>query len=78
MALIPIFEIGNIVTYKSVDKNVNNDSQRYYRIEHAGHKSKSGLPVRLYSTSGTVFLLFVQQTCQNIARMCSTHILLVH
>ena len=23
---------------------------------------------RLYSTSGTIFLFFVQQTCQNIAR----------
>ena len=33
----------------------------------------------LYSTSGTLFLLFVQQTCQNIARtikICS--ISLVH
>ena len=50
--------------------------QRYYRIDHAGHKFKSGQPVRLYSTSGTLFLLFVQQTCQNIARISS--ILLDH
>ena len=46
---------------------VNKNKQRYYRIEHAGHKSKSGQPVRWYSTSGTLFLLFVQQKCQNIA-----------
>ena len=52
------------------------NKQRYYRIEHAGHKSKSGQPVRMYSTSGTLFLLFVQQTCQNIAKISS--ISLVH
>ena len=51
--------------------NVNKNKQRYYRIEHAGHKSKSGQPIRLYSTSGTLFLLFVQQTCQNNARIRS-------
>ena len=42
--------------------------QRYYRIEHTDHKSKSGQPERPYSTSGTLFLLFVQQISQNIAR----------
>ena len=47
-----------------------------YRKEHAGHKLNSGQPVRLYSTSSTLFLLFVQQACQNIARICS--ISLVH
>ena len=50
--------------------------QRYYRIEHAGRKSKSGQPVRPYSTSGTLFPLFVQQTCQKIARISC--ILFVH
>ena len=44
--------------------NVNKNKQRYYRIEHACNKSKSGQPVRPYSTSGTLFLLFVKQTCQ--------------
>ena len=87
MALIPILEICNIVTYKSVDKekikiimmskrNVNKNNQTYYRIDHAGHKSKSGQPVRLYLTSGTLFLLFFHQTFQNIARISS--ISLVH
>ena len=38
-------------------------------MEHAGHKSKSGQPVRPYSTSSKLFLLFVQQTCQNIVSM---------
>ena len=37
--------------------NINKNNQRYYRIEHANHKSKSGRPVRPYSTSGTLFLL---------------------
>ena len=75
------------MTYKSVGKekikiimicvyNVNKNKQKNYRIEHAGHKSKLGQPVRPYSTSGTLFLLFVQQTCQNIARISS--ISLVH
>ena len=39
-------------------------------------QSQSGEPVRPSSTSGTFFLLFVQQTCQNIARISS--ISLVH
>ena len=56
--------------------NVNENKERYYRIEHAGHKSKSGQPVRPYSTSGTLIDLFFQQTCQNIARINS--ISLVH
>ena len=56
--------------------NVNKNKWRYYRIEHAGHKSKSGRPVRPYSTSGTLLLLFVKQTCHNIARISSTS--LVH
>ena len=43
--------------------------QLNYGIEHTGHKSKSGQPVRSYSTYGTLFLLFVEQTCQNIATM---------
>ena len=75
------------MTYKSVGKekikiimicvyNVNKNKQRNYRIEHSDHKSKLGQPVRPYSTSGTLFLLFVQQTCQNIARISS--ISLVH
>ena len=46
--------------------NVNKNNQRYYGIEHGGHQSKSGQPVRPYSTSGTLFLLFVQQTCQTL------------
>ena len=82
MALVPVFEIRFIVTYKSVDREkirnyydfcartMYKNQQRYYIIEHAGHKSKSG-QVRLYSTSGTLFLLFVQQTCQNVARISS-------
>ena len=50
-----------------------------YRIEHAGHKAKSGQPVRQYSTSGTLFLFFVPQTCQNIARTIEiSSISLVH
>ena len=48
--------------------NVNKNNQRYYRIEHADHKSKSGRPARLYSTSNTLLLLLVEQTCQKIAR----------
>ena len=56
--------------------NINKNKQRYYRIEHAGHKSKSGQPVMLYSTSGTLFLLFFQQACQSITRISS--ISLVH
>ena len=39
-------------------------------------KSKSGQPVRPYSISGTLFILFVQKTHQNIARISS--ISLVH
>ena len=88
MALIPIFKIWNIVTYNQLIRsqlrllwfvhthNVNKNKQRYYRIKHAGHKSKSGQPVRLYSISGTLLLLFFQQTCQNIAIISS--ISLVH
>ena len=67
MALIPIFEIRNIGTYKSVDKEKNTiimicvdaqckQKQRYYRIEHTSHRSKSVQPVRPYSTFGTLFL----------------------
>ena len=56
--------------------NVNKNKQRYYRIEHACNKSKSGQPVRPYSTSGTLFLFFVKQTCQKNARIRS--ISLVH
>ena len=61
------------MTYKSVDKKkikiimilcACTKQQRFYRIEHAGNNSISGQP---YSTSGTLLLLFVQQTCQNIA-----------
>ena len=75
--------------YKSVDKEEikiimicvhaqceQKTKQRYYRKEHAGHKSKSGRPVKPFSISGTLFLLFVQQTYQNIARISS--ISLVH
>ena len=81
MALIPIFEIVNIVTCNSVDKEkikiimicvhpqCKQNKQRYYRIEHAGHKSKFSWPVRPYSTSGTLFVLFFQQKCQNNARI---------
>ena len=43
---------------------VNKNNQRYFGIEHAGHKSKSGLPVHY-------FFCFVQQTCQTIARISS-------
>ena len=62
MALIPIFEIVNIVTCNSVDKEkikiimicvhpqCKQNKQSYYRIEHAGHKSKFSWPVRPYST----------------------------
>ena len=32
----------------------------------AGHKSKEGQPVRLYSTFGTLFLLFFQQAYQTL------------
>ena len=53
MTLIPIFEILNIVTYISVDKEkikiiktcvhahnyVNRNNKRYYEIEDAGQKS---------------------------------------
>ena len=59
-----------------VEEHSYNKKQRYYRREHAGHKSKLGQAVRPYSTCGTLFLLFVQQTCQHIARMSS--ISLVH
>ena len=51
--------------------NVNKNNQRYCGKEHAGHKSKSGQPVRPYSTCSTLFLLFVQQTYQNLTRICS-------
>ena len=44
---------------------VNKNNQTYNRIEHAGHKSKSRQQVKPYFTSCTLFLLFVQQTCQN-------------
>ena len=75
MAFIQII----IVAYKSVVKEKFKiiiicvhaqckQKQRYYGIEDAGHKSKSGRPVRLYSTSGTSFLLLFQQTYQNIAK----------
>ena len=56
----------------------NKNNQIYYEIKLAGHQSKSGQPGP-YSTSGTLFLLFVQQTCQNIARMVEiSSISLVH
>ena len=48
--------------------HINKDNQRYYEIEHAGHRSKPGCRVRPYSTSGTLVHLFVQHTCQNIPR----------
>ena len=49
------------------------------RIEHAGRKSKSGLPVKLYFTYDTLFHLFIQKTCQNIARRIEiSSILLVY
>ena len=35
------------------------NKKKYYGIEHAGQKSKLGRHVRSYSTSGTLFLLFV-------------------
>ena len=82
MVLIPS------VTYKSVGKekskitvicvhtDVNKNNLGYNGIEYAGDKPKSGWLVRQYSTSRTLFLLFVQQTCQNIARISS--ISLVH
>ena len=87
MAFTPIFEFLNTVDYKSVDKEKIKiimicvhaqckQKQTKILIEHADHKSKSGRPVRPYSTSSTLFLLFVQQKCQNIARICS--ISLVH
>ena len=38
---------------------------------------ESDWPVRPYSTSSTLFLLFVQQTCQNIARISSMSILAI-
>ena len=81
MALIPIFEIVNIVTCNSVDKEkikiimicvhpqCKQNKQRYYRIEHACHKSKFSWPVRPYSTSGTLFVLFfstkMSKQCKN-------------
>ena len=46
----------------------NKNNQGFYKMEHTDHKSKSGRPVRLYPTSGTLFLMFVQQTC-HIARI---------
>ena len=71
---MPIFEILNSVTYKSIDyydlcTHRRKQKQRYYGIEHAGYKSESGWRVRPYSTSSTLFLLFVQQKCQNTARI---------
>ena len=80
MALIRIFEIRNksySSEYKSVDRekikiimnicahtifNKNKD----HRLENAGHKSEPGQPVKPCSTSGTLFLLFVQQTVKTL------------
>ena len=67
MALKPRFEIGNIVTYKSIDKEKikiimicvhTQCKQKQPKIQWSrtpGHKSKSGRPVRSYSTFGTLF-----------------------
>ena len=76
--MIPIFVIWNIVTYKSSDwqeikiimicAHIQLQTKTTKDMITAGHYSKSGRPVRPYSTSGTLCLLFVQQTCQNIAR----------
>ena len=44
---------------------------RYYRIEHSGHKTKSAIKSLFHLNSGALLLLFVQQACQNIARISS-------
>ena len=38
--------------------------------------TNQGWPVMLFSTFGTLFLLFVQQKCQNIAKKCSISLIL--
>ena len=50
--------------------DVNKNNKRYYGIEHPNQ-------VNQY-TSGTLFLKFVQQKCQNIARTIEISISLVH
>ena len=81
MALAPILEheilspINQLIRRKlricdlCARKHLHKNNHGYYRIAHAVHKSKSGRPVRPYSTSGTLFLFFVQQTCENIATL---------
>ena len=58
----------NMICAHAQCKQIN---QRYYRIEHAGHKSKSDWPVRPYSTSGTLFLLFVKGAVSDFVKSLS-------
>ena len=83
MALTPIFEISNIVTYiklvyKEKIKNImicahSQCKQKQTKIlqNRICWPQVQIRSVRTYVTSGTLFLLFVQQTCQNIARISS-------
>ena len=88
---ILVLEILNIVTYKSVDMekikvimiiiimHTHRCKQKQTQIlenRTCWPQSKSGRPIRPYSTSSILFLLIIQQTCQNIARISS--ISLVH
>ena len=47
----------------------------YCRIAHPGNNSKSGLPIKQCSTSGILFLLFIQKPCQITARKIEINII---
>ena len=54
--------------------NVNKNNQRYFGKEHAGHKSKSGWPVRPFSTCSTLFLLYVPQNVKTFQEYTVFHL----
>ena len=71
------------MTYKSFNKQKINiamvcaharSKQKQDGIEHAGYMSRSGWPVRSYSTSGTFFLFFVQQTFKILQQRAVFHL----
>ena len=64
MALIPVIEICNTVTYNDYDyydlctcTDVNKNNKIYYRIEHAGNKSIGDIMVSSCDTNQQKLLL---------------------
>ena len=54
--------------------NVRENKQRYYRIERAGHKSKSGRPVRPYSTSSTFSFVCSTNMSKTLQELAVLHL----